>query len=91
MISLSQVCLSPKKRDFMGVAWENLIFGLFLCQKWALAAPQELAEQHEQHKDIVFLVSGHDGDEEIGGCGQKIDFWPKKPTFWPKKGHCGQS
>jgi hypothetical protein len=50
-----------------------------LGQKWALAAPQELAQQHERHKNVVFLVSGHDGNKEIGGCGQKIDFWPKKP------------
>ena len=52
----------PKKRDFMGVAQKNLIFGLFLGQKWALAAPQELAQQHEQHKNVVFLVSGHQKD-----------------------------
>ena len=56
MISLSQVRLSPKKRDFMGVAQKNLIFGLFLGQKWALAAPQELVQQHERHKNVVFLV-----------------------------------
>merc|ERR1719458_2119550 len=67
MISLSQVRLSPKKE----------IFGLFLGQKWALAAPQELAQQHERHKNVVFLVSGRDGDEEIGVCAQKIYFWPK--------------
>merc|ERR1739844_366805 len=79
MISLSQVRLSPKKRDFMGVAQKNQIFGLFLGQKWALAAPQELVQQHERHKNVVFLVSGHDGNKEIGGCGQKIDFWPKNP------------
>ena len=45
-------------------------------QKWALAAPQELAQQHERHKNVVFLVSGHDGNEY-------------SPT--PKKGHFGQS
>ena len=60
---------------------KNLIFGLFLGQKWALAAPQELAQQHERHKNVVFLVSGHDGNEEIGGCAQKIDFWPKNSVF----------
>merc|ERR1712051_63858 len=54
MISLSQVRLSPKKRDFMGVAQKNLIFGPFLGQKWALAAPQELVQQHERHKNVVF-------------------------------------
>merc|ERR1719458_1605934 len=64
MISLSQVRLSPKKRDFMGVAQKNLIFGLFLGQKWALPAPQELVQQHERHKNVVFLVSGHDGNEK---------------------------
>ena len=42
-------------------------------------SPQELDQQHERHKNVVFLVSGHDGNEEIGGCGQKIDFWPKNP------------
>ena len=72
----------------MGVAQKNLIFGLFLCQKWALAAPQELAQQHEQHKNVVFL-SGHDGNEEIGGCGQKIDFWPKNPLLGPKRATLG--
>ena len=89
MISLSQVRLSPKKRDFMGVAQKNLIFGLFLGQKWALAAPQELVQQHERHKNVVFLVSGHDGNEEIGGCGQKIDFWPKNPLLGPKRATLG--
>ena len=66
-----------------------MIFGLFLGQKWALAAPQELAQQHERHKNVVFLVSGHDGNEEIGGCGQKIDFWPKNPLFGPKRATLG--
>ena len=79
----------PKKRDFMGVAQKNLIFGLFLGQKWALAAPQELVQQHERHKNVVFLVSGHDGNEEIGGCGQKIDFWPKNPLLGPKRATLG--
>ena len=44
----------PKKGGFMGVALENLISGPFLGQKRALAAPQELAQQHEQHKKVVF-------------------------------------
>ena len=50
---------------------KNLIFGPFVGQKRALAAPLELAQQHEQHENVVFLVSGHDGNEEIGGCAQK--------------------
>ena len=66
-----------------------MIFGLFLGQKWALAAPQELAQQHERHKNVVFLVSGHDGNEEIGGCAQQIDFWPKNRLLGPKRGTLG--
>ena len=42
---------------------KNLIFGFLLGQKRALAAPLELAKQHEQHENVVFLVSGHDGNE----------------------------
>ena len=66
-----------------------MIFGLFLGQKLALAAPQELAQQHERHKNVVFLVSGHDGNEEIGGCAQQIDFWPKNRLLGPKRGTLG--
>ena len=46
----------------------------------------QLAQQHEQHKNVVFLVFSHDGDEEIGGCAQKIDLRPKKKRFWAQKG-----
>ena len=35
---------------------KNQIFGLFFGQKWALATPLELAQQHEQHENVVFLV-----------------------------------
>ena len=70
---------------------KNLIFGPFLGQKRALAAPLELAQQHEQHENVVFLVSGHDGNKEIGGCAQKNWFRAENSTFAPKKGHFGQS
>ena len=53
--------------------------------------PQELAQQHEQHENVVFLVSGHDGNKEIGGCAQKNWFRAENSTFGPKKGHFGQS
>ena len=42
----------------------------FLGKKRALANPLELAQQHEQHENIVFLVSSHVGNGEIGGCAQ---------------------
>ena len=61
---------------FFEAVLKNLI-GVFLGQKRALAAPLELAQQHEQHENVVFLVSSHDGNEEIGGCAQKIDFATK--------------
>ena len=70
---------------------KHLIFGPFLGQKRALAGPLELAQQHEQHKNVVFLVSGHNGNEEIGGCAQKIDFRPKNSIFGPKKGRDGKT
>ena len=88
MISLSQVRLSPKKRDFMGVAQKNLIFGLFLGQKWALAAPQELAQQHERHKMLSFwclvmMVTKklEDVDKKLIS-GQKTHFWAQKGPLW---------
>ena len=55
----------------------------------ALVPPQELVQQHDQHENVVFLVSRHDGNKQIGGCPQKIDFGPKNSTFGPKKGHFG--
>ena len=64
---------------------KNQIFGPFLGQKRALAAPLELAEQHEQHENVVFFVSGHDGNEEIGGCAQKL-ILGRKQRFWAQKG-----
>ena len=45
---------------------------------WALATSLGLAQHHEQHKNIVFLVSSHDGGKEIGGYAQKNDLRPKK-------------
>ena len=45
----------------------------------------ELAQQREQHKNVVFLVFSHDGDEKIGGVAQKIDLQPKNSVFGPKK------
>ena len=47
--------------------------------------PQEPAQQHEQHENVVFLVSSHDGNKEIGGCAQKIDFGPKTALLGPKR------
>ena len=67
---------------------KNLIFGPFVGQKWALAAPLELVQQHEQHENVVFLVSGHDGTKKLKDVdkklisGQKTDFWAQKGALW---------
>ena len=52
---------------------------------WALATSLELAQQHEQHKNVVFLVSSHDGGKEIGGYAQKNDLRPKKKATGHKE------
>ena len=40
---------------------------------------------HEQHENIVSLVSCHDGKEKIGGFAQKI-ILGRKQHFWAQKG-----
>ena len=43
---------------------------------------------HEQHENVVSLVSCHDGKEKIGGFAKKIilgrkqHFWAQKGTLW---------
>ena len=66
---------SVKKSDF------RAIFG----QKQAVAPPQEHAQQHEEHENVVFLVSRHDGNNKIGGFAQKNDFGPKTALLGPKR------
>ena len=56
----------------------------------ALEPPQELVQQHDQHENVVFLVSRHDGTKKKWTMSTKIDFWPKNIIFWPKKGYFGQ-
>ena len=68
---------------------KNLISGPFVGQKRPLAAPLELAQQHEQHENVVFLVSGHDGNEEIEGCGQKLISGQKTAFLGPKRATLG--
>ena len=40
---------------------------------------------HEQHENVVSLVSCHDGKEKIGGFAQKI-ILGRKQHFWAEKG-----
>ena len=39
--------------------------------------------QRSQHKNVVFLVSGHDGDKQSWKISKKMDFGPKKFIFDP--------
>ena len=40
---------------------------------------------HEQHENVVSLVSCHNGKEKIGGFAQKI-ILGRKQHFWAEKG-----
>ena len=40
--------------------------------------------QRGQHKNVVFLVSSHDGDKKFGRFPKKMDFGPKNCIFGPK-------
>ena len=40
--------------------------------------------QRGQHKNVVFLVSSHDGDKNFGKFPKKMDFGPKNCIFGPK-------
>ena len=42
------------------------------------------AVQRSQHKNVVFLVSGHGGDKQSWTISKKMDFWPKNFIFDPK-------
>ena len=68
---------------------KNLIFGPFLGQKRALAAPLELAQQHEQHENVVFLVSGHDGTKKLKDVDKKLISGQKTAFLGPKRATLG--
>ena len=40
--------------------------------------------QRGQHKNVVFLLSSHDGDKTFGRFPKKMDFGPKNCIFGPK-------
>ena len=80
-----------KNNGFWAFLRFTLITPIFWATNGPLHPPQELAQQHEQHENVVSLVSRHGGNENIGGCAQQIDIGPKNSTFGPKKGHFGQS
>ena len=52
--------------------------------KWAPTAAPRPAVQRGQHKNVVFYVSSHNGDNNYGQCLKKIDFGPKNCIFGPK-------
>ena len=56
----------------------------FSGQNRALAAAPRPAVQRGQHKNDVFLLSGHDGNKKVGRFWQKNGFWAKKLHFRPE-------
>ena len=56
----------------------------FSGQNRAPAAAPRPAVQRGQHKNVVFLVSSHDGDKKFGRFPKKMDFGPKNCIFGPK-------
>ena len=55
--------------------------------KWDLTAAPRPAVQRGQHKNVVFLLSGHDGNKKVGRFRQKNGFWAKKLHFRPENLH----
>ena len=78
----------PKNGGFYGCSVKK---SRFLGQKWAPAPAQRPAVQRGQHKNVVFLVSRHDGNNNFGWCLQIMDFGPKNCIFGSKEGHFGHS
>ena len=56
----------------------------FSGQNRAPAAAPRPAVQRDQHKNVVFLLSGHDGNKKVGRFWQKNGFWAKKLHFRPE-------
>ena len=56
----------------------------FSGQNRAPAAAPRPAVQRDQHKNVVFLLSGHDGNKIVGRFWQKNGFWAKKLHFRPE-------
>ena len=71
----------PKKWGLYGCSVKKCRFS---GQKWAPAAAPRPAVQRGQHKNVVFLVSSHDGDKKFGRFPKKMDFGPKNCIFGPK-------
>merc|ERR1712055_859206 len=56
----------------------------FSGQNRAPAAAPRPAVQRDQHKNVVFLLSGHDGNKIVGRFWQKNGFGAKKLHFRPE-------
>ena len=81
----------PRKGRLCGCSVKKSDFEANFGPKTCPCTPQELARHYDKHENIVFLVPSHHKSKKIGGCPEKMDFWPKNNTFGPKKAHFGQS
>ena len=71
----------PKKWGFHRCSVKKCRFS---GQKWAPAAAPRPAVQRGQHKNVIFLVSSHDGNKKFGRFPKKMYFGPKNCIFGPK-------
>ena len=55
--------------------------------KMSPTVASKLAVQQSQHKNVVFLVSLHDGYKRFGWFPKNLDFCPQKQDFLPKNQH----
>ena len=81
----------PRKGRLCGCSVKKSDFEANIGPKTCPCTPRELARHYDKHENIVFLVPSHHKSKKIGGCPEKMDFWPKNNTFGPKKAHFGQS
>ena len=56
----------------------------FFGPKWAPTAAPRPSVHQGQHKNVVFLVSSHDGVKKFGRFQKKMDLGPKNSIFGPK-------
>ena len=71
----------PQKWGLYGCSVKKTALRANFGPKMALEPPQELVQQHDQHENVVFLMSRHDGTKKKWTMSTKIDFWPKNIIF----------
>ena len=79
----------PQKWGLYGCSVKKTALRANFGPKMALEPPQELVQQHDQHENVVFLVSRHDGTKKNGRCPQKLISGQKTSFFDPNRAILG--